>query len=118
MRANAASIPLKGVTMSSRSASWEEETTCALFTDYNRMFRKSPLLEAYEACTSRESSTGLPSGSHENRLRLLRLPRANHHYCQQDDYGKQTSKLPSRIRFAGGATGENSSVYLRRPTNW
>ena len=33
--------------------SWEEEITCALFTDYNRMFRKSLLLEASDRVPSK-----------------------------------------------------------------
>jgi hypothetical protein len=39
-------------------ASWEEETTCAFLADYNRMFRKSPLLEVSDRLPSK--SQGLP----------------------------------------------------------
>jgi hypothetical protein len=38
--------------------SWEEEITCALFTDYNRMFRKSLLLQASDRVRSK--SRALP----------------------------------------------------------
>ena len=54
MRANAASLERCDDELP--SVSWEEEITCALVTDYSRMFRKSLLLQASDKVPSKSQA--------------------------------------------------------------